>query len=143
MQYACISIIGHTPTTTTPKNGVVTPTLIQTGMTKNCETFYHVKPKDNYASIATSYHIPVLSSFVAWNPAVGSSCKGCLCSYYMSEAAPVIAISGRPSRHVILPSIAGLRGWHSGREGGQTKFIVGGIVGRKTTRISEGRTRAT
>jgi len=82
--YVCVSIIGHTPTTTTappsttvqptPTNGIATPTPIQTGMVNNCDAFHFVKDGDQCAIIVQRYGIS-LSQFYRWNPAVGSSCS--------------------------------------------------------------------
>ncbi|KAL5371895.1 hypothetical protein PMIN02_012730 [Paraphaeosphaeria minitans] len=79
--YICISIIGHTPTTTTstpatstrPVNGVATPTPYQEGMTTSCKTFHYVVSGDNCSTLASKYKISP-ANFVKWNPAVGSTC---------------------------------------------------------------------
>ena len=80
--YVCIGIIGQATTTTTTtsttsstsNNGISTPTPIQTGMVSNCNSFYLVKSGDSCSAVAASYSIS-LSTFYAWNPAVGSSCQ--------------------------------------------------------------------
>lgn len=78
--YVCVDIIGYTAsvttmrTTSTPTNGITTPTPIQTGMVSNCDDFYLVKPGDSCSAIGVEYDVP-LPSFYAWNPAVGSSCS--------------------------------------------------------------------
>ncbi|KAI0440066.1 hypothetical protein F4803DRAFT_578079 [Xylaria telfairii] len=83
--YACVSIIGHTPsnptTTTTMKttttktgNGVTTPTPTQTGMVGNCKTFHFVKPDQTCTTIASLYHITV-ANIISWNTGAGSSCN--------------------------------------------------------------------
>jgi LysM repeat protein len=77
--YYCIGIIGGAttttkPTTTTPGNGVTTPTPTQGGMTGNCNKFYQTKSGDTCAAIASSYGIG-LSDFYAWNTGVGSNCE--------------------------------------------------------------------
>jgi LysM repeat protein len=71
--YVCVSIIGHTPPTPTPTNGIATPTPIQTGMVGNCDAFHKVASGDQCAAIATKYGIS-LSQFYSWNPAVGTNC---------------------------------------------------------------------
>lgn len=73
--YACVSIIGHTPTVPAPPNSVQTPTPIQNGMVTNCKTFHFVQDNQTCAVIAALYKISV-SDFVKWNPAAGSDCKG-------------------------------------------------------------------
>ncbi|KAK8028333.1 LysM domain-containing protein [Apiospora marii] len=83
--YVCISIIGHTPTPVQPGNGVTTPAPIQSGMTGNCKSFHFVQSGDTCASITSRYGIP-LSSFVSWNPAVGSSCTGMWADTYACVA---------------------------------------------------------
>ncbi|KAJ5726916.1 Peptidoglycan-binding Lysin subgroup [Penicillium malachiteum] len=60
-------------TTTTAGNGITTPTPVQSGITDSCSKFDLVESGDTCASIASTYNVP-LSSFYAWNPAVGSSC---------------------------------------------------------------------
>lgn len=82
--YVCVSIIGHSPATTTappsttvkptPTNGIATPTPIQPGMVNNCDAFHLVKSGDVCANIVQRYGIS-LSQFYKWNPAVGSSCS--------------------------------------------------------------------
>ncbi|KAH7323619.1 LysM domain-containing protein [Rhexocercosporidium sp. MPI-PUGE-AT-0058] len=88
--YACISIVGHTPptsTTATPTittktgNGVATPTPIQTGMVKNCKSFYFVKSGDTCTTIATANKITV-ANFISWNPAAKSDCTGLWANTY-------------------------------------------------------------
>ncbi|KAM0458624.1 hypothetical protein ACHAPV_006016 [Trichoderma viride] len=82
--YVCIGVIGFVTSTTTTKqsttttsskgNGVSTPSPIQTGMASNCDKFHDVVSGDSCAAIVSAAGIP-LSSFYAWNPAVGSSCS--------------------------------------------------------------------
>ncbi|KAH8682067.1 hypothetical protein BX600DRAFT_544498 [Xylariales sp. PMI_506] len=76
--YVCVNIIGGTTLTTittssTPGNGISTPQPIQTGMVSNCDSFYLVQSGDTCSAIATKFGIS-LTSFYAWNPAVGSTC---------------------------------------------------------------------
>ncbi|KAF2004067.1 carbohydrate-binding module family 50 protein [Amniculicola lignicola CBS 123094] len=73
--YVCVSIIGHTPPTPTPTNGITTPSPIQTGMVGNCDAFHKVISGDQCGLIATKYGIS-LSQFYAWNAAVGTTCAG-------------------------------------------------------------------
>ncbi|KAF2677518.1 carbohydrate-binding module family 50 protein [Lentithecium fluviatile CBS 122367] len=85
--YACVSIIGHEPstalpTTTAPSNGIATPTPIQDGMVSNCDSFYKVKDKDTCDSIARSNGI-LTSQITKWNPTVGSSCSSLWLDYYI------------------------------------------------------------
>jgi LysM repeat protein len=70
--YACVSIVGHTPT---PANSVRTPAPIQTGMATNCKTFHYVLENQTCAVIAAKYGIGE-ANFIKWNPAVGTGCKG-------------------------------------------------------------------
>lgn len=69
--YACVSIVGHTPTT--PGNGVQTPTPIQSGMTTSCKTFHFVTSGQTCQTITAMYDI-TQDDFVEWNPAVKSDC---------------------------------------------------------------------
>lgn len=76
--YACISIIGHTPTsaaptTTTTGNGIATPSPIQDGMVRNCDSFYMVKSGDTCDKISSGNGI-TSAQLISWNPAVGSNC---------------------------------------------------------------------
>lgn len=73
--YACVSIVGHTPTPTDPGNGIETPLPIQSGMTKSCDKFHFVKTNQGCAAIVSQYGI-TLANFYKWNPAVGSDCRG-------------------------------------------------------------------
>ena len=79
--YVCVGIIGSTPsatittkTSTSPGNGITTPTPYQTGMTSNCDLFHLVISGDQCGVVAATYNIS-LAQFYAWNPAVGSSCQ--------------------------------------------------------------------
>ncbi|KAI1747118.1 LysM domain-containing protein [Xylaria castorea] len=81
--YACVSIIGHEPTSTTTTkpttttntgNGVTTPTPTQSGMVSNCKTFHLVKPDQTCTTIANLYKITV-ASIIKWNPGAGYSCN--------------------------------------------------------------------
>jgi LysM repeat protein len=79
--YACVGIIGFTPTiTTTPtstksSNGISTPTPTQPGMVDNCNKFYMVNDGEGCADIASKNGIS-LSQFLTWNPQAGSTCTG-------------------------------------------------------------------
>jgi LysM domain len=74
--YVCVDIIGFTPTTTTstPGDGITTPTPIQTGMVSTCNKFYLVQSGDECGTIASDEGIS-LDDFYSWNPAVGTSCQ--------------------------------------------------------------------
>ncbi|RTE80388.1 hypothetical protein BHE90_005106 [Fusarium euwallaceae] len=78
--YVCVSVVGWTPTPTTPGNGISTPTPIQTGMTKNCNKFHLVKSTTTCASIQDYYKIS-FADFYKWNPAVGSTCTSLWADY--------------------------------------------------------------
>ncbi|RYC65769.1 hypothetical protein CHU98_g428 [Xylaria longipes] len=63
------------PTTTTPGNGISTPTPVQTGIASNCNGFYLVQSGDTCDNIAADEGISV-ADFYDWNPAVGvNTCK--------------------------------------------------------------------
>lgn len=76
--YACIGLIGSTPspsstsrtststTSTRTGNGVATPTPTQPGMVTNCARFYFVKPGDSCAAIVSANGLS-LSQFQTWN----------------------------------------------------------------------------
>ncbi|KAL0935699.1 LysM domain-containing protein [Colletotrichum truncatum] len=77
--YACVGLIGGTPTTTAKTtttaagNGVQTPQPTQPGIASNCNKFHLVKSGDTCASIASGNNIPV-SRFIQWN-SLNSACS--------------------------------------------------------------------
>jgi LysM repeat protein len=71
----CVSIIGHTPSTTTPGNGIATPQPTQPNMVNNCDAFYFVKPGESCNDVLTKNSI-TLAQLYQWNPSVGSNCAG-------------------------------------------------------------------
>ncbi|RYP55760.1 hypothetical protein DL769_010053 [Monosporascus sp. CRB-8-3] len=80
--YVCVSVIGHTPTTTTPPtttrppNGITTPTPTQPDIVDNCDAFYFVPSGEGCAVVARKNGI-TLDQFLAWNRgAGGESCSG-------------------------------------------------------------------
>lgn len=73
--YVCVSIIGHTPTPTTPGNGISTPTPIQSGMVNNCDEFHFIEVGQSCDAIIRTYRI-TLEQFTTWNPAAGARCTG-------------------------------------------------------------------
>ncbi|EMD87309.1 hypothetical protein COCC4DRAFT_59180 [Bipolaris maydis ATCC 48331] len=90
--YACISIIGHTPTsvapmTTTTGNGIATSPSIQYGMVRNCDSFYMVKSGDTCDKISSSNSI-TSAQLISWNPTVGSSCGSFTFAFLSSDTHP-------------------------------------------------------
>ncbi|KAF9893750.1 hypothetical protein FE257_009920 [Aspergillus nanangensis] len=90
--YMCVSVIGQSPGTTTtttstppdpttPPNGIETPLPIQSGMVDICDAFHLVQAGDTCDTIAAKYKIST-TQFVAWNPAVGSTCSGMWANTY-------------------------------------------------------------
>ncbi|CRK16642.1 hypothetical protein BN1723_003819 [Verticillium longisporum] len=71
--YACVSVIGHTPTT--PGNGITTPQPTQPALVPNCNKFHLVVSGDRCSTVAARYGVPV-AAFLAWNPQAGSNCAG-------------------------------------------------------------------
>jgi hypothetical protein len=102
--YLCIGVIGGStptkssaPSTTSPGNGVTTPTPIQPGMTSSCGAFHLVQANDQCGAIATSAGIS-LKQFYAWNPSVGTACSTLFAGDYVCIGlAPCAAISPLPS----------------------------------------------
>lgn len=85
-QNICVSIIGHTPTTTKPGNAISTPVPIQAGMTTSCKAFHYVNSGETCEAIAAKYKI-TLANFVKWNPAVGgTACRGIWAQTYACVA---------------------------------------------------------
>ncbi|KAF2826311.1 LysM domain-containing protein [Ophiobolus disseminans] len=87
--YACVSIVGHTPSTpkptptpTKPSNGVQTPSPIQAGMTTNCKKFDFVNKNEICDTIVRRNGIS-LANFVQWNSAVGSDCRSMWAETYV------------------------------------------------------------
>jgi LysM repeat protein len=110
--YVCVGIIGQTITTTTsstPTNGISTPTPIQTGMVTNCNSFDLVKDKDTCGAIASTYGIS-LSTFYAWNPAVGSDCQFLILGDYVCvgtvgfTATPTTSTTTTPTNGISTPT---------------------------------------
>jgi hypothetical protein len=99
--YVCISIIGHSPTTTTvkptPTNGIATPTPIQDGMVNNCDAFHFVQSGDGCASIVKRYGIS-LSQLYKWNPAIGSSCSALWLETYVCVS--IVGVDPTPTTTV-------------------------------------------
>ncbi|KAF9882733.1 hypothetical protein FE257_005337 [Aspergillus nanangensis] len=63
------------PDPTTPPNGIETPLPIQPGMIDICDAFHLVQAGDTCDTITAKYKIST-TQFIAWNPAVGSTCSG-------------------------------------------------------------------
>lgn len=68
--------------TKTTGTGVVTPSPIQTGMTKSCDKFYKVVKDDGCYDIAQDNKI-ALEDFYACNPAVKDDCTGMQANVYV------------------------------------------------------------
>ncbi|KAK3348646.1 hypothetical protein B0T25DRAFT_457164 [Lasiosphaeria hispida] len=79
--YACVSIVGHTPTPTAPSNGITTPEPIQDGMTTSCKTFHFMQSGQTCTDLAKRYGISI-DQIKAWNPAAGSQCTGLWANTY-------------------------------------------------------------
>ncbi|KAL9941389.1 hypothetical protein D7B24_004411 [Verticillium nonalfalfae] len=73
--YACVSVIGFTPTPTNPGNGITTPTPTQPKMVTSCDKFYFIQSGDLCSTVAVRSGISV-DDFLKWNPAAGSDCAG-------------------------------------------------------------------
>ncbi|KAH7096027.1 LysM domain-containing protein [Paraphoma chrysanthemicola] len=80
--YACVSIVGHTPTPTQPGNGIATPTPIQSGMVNNCNKFHFVESGQNCPAIQTKYGVSLANLF-RWNPAIKADCTGMWAQTYL------------------------------------------------------------
>lgn len=80
--YACVSVIGHTPSPTDPGNGIETPLPIQTGMTSNCNAFHFVGSGETCPDIQAEYGVS-LAQLVSWNPAIGPECRGMWSGTYL------------------------------------------------------------
>ncbi|KAL1797016.1 hypothetical protein ACET3X_005556 [Alternaria dauci] len=80
--YACVSVVGHTPTPVAPPNGIETPTPIQDGMVGNCDTFHLVQPGENCPFLQREYEV-TQASIVEWNPAISSDCTNMWANTYV------------------------------------------------------------
>ncbi|KAH7128638.1 LysM domain-containing protein [Dendryphion nanum] len=80
--YACVSIIGHTPTPTQPGNGIATPTPIQSGMVGNCNKFHFVEKNQLCPAIQQKYGV-TLANLFKWNPAIKADCTGMWAETYL------------------------------------------------------------
>jgi hypothetical protein len=82
--YVCVGDIGGTaaPTTTSPGDGVATPTPIQPGMITICKKFHLEVSGDQCGFIANAAGI-TLANFYQWNPNVGNTCASLWLSCYV------------------------------------------------------------
>ncbi|KPM44174.1 hypothetical protein AK830_g2383 [Neonectria ditissima] len=71
--YACVSIIGSTPTK--PDNGIKTPTPTQPNMVHNCNKFHLVQSGEKCSTVANSNGVSI-PNFLKWNPEAGAGCTG-------------------------------------------------------------------
>lgn len=95
--YVCVSIIGVGPSTTvssTPTNGIATPTPIQDKMVSNCDAFHKVVDGDGCDKIASKYGIST-KQFYTWNPSVGDSCKSLWIDYYVCVS--IVGVNPTPT----------------------------------------------
>jgi LysM repeat protein len=115
--YVCVSIIGHTPTTTTtttasvPTTTASGPSPTQSGIDKTCVSFYKAQAGDTCTTIAQQKYryIYSLPLFQRWNPAVGSDCSGLFAGYYYCVAT---------EQHQPMPGIINTcRGYHQVKDG--------------------------
>ncbi|KAK7915259.1 carbohydrate-binding module family 50 protein [Apiospora marii] len=84
-----------TPTRASPS--VLTAAPIQDGMIGTCRTFHFVQKDQTCVTITALYKIS-LSSFMGWNPAVGSTCQGLWAKTYLYLRGLVVM-----KRRVLLP----------------------------------------
>ncbi|KZL66303.1 LysM domain-containing protein [Colletotrichum tofieldiae] len=87
--YACVNVIGRspTPTTTKPSTGVTTPTPTQAGMVKGCTKFHQVRSTTTCQGIL-DYNKITMAQFVKWNPAVKKDCSNLWSDTYACVAGP-------------------------------------------------------
>ncbi|KAM0335264.1 hypothetical protein ACHAQA_000308 [Verticillium albo-atrum] len=72
--YACVGIVGSTPTPTSPSNGIQTPQPTQGKLVANCKKFELVAEGDTCAAVAKRRGISI-KQLTDWNPSIGSDCK--------------------------------------------------------------------
>jgi LysM repeat protein len=117
--YVCVSIIGDDPdppvttttTTTTTNTTPAGPSPTQSGLVESCTSFYQAQPGDTCQAITQQKYpyIYLVSLFVRWNPAVGSSCSNLLTGYYYCVATEL---------HQPMPgTVANCRGYHHVKAG--------------------------
>ncbi|KAK4186788.1 hypothetical protein QBC35DRAFT_475109 [Podospora australis] len=88
--YVCVGVPGASPasstlatsttkpsaTSTTPSNGITTPTPVQPNMTKNCKSFHLASLDTTTCQGIADYRKISLADFFKWNPDVGGAdCK--------------------------------------------------------------------
>ncbi|KAF9876154.1 hypothetical protein CkaCkLH20_06600 [Colletotrichum karsti] len=71
--YACVHVVGFTPTPTNPGNGIQTPQPTQGSLVANCKKFEFVKSGDTCDVVAKRVGITV-KQMTTWNPSIGSDC---------------------------------------------------------------------
>ena len=90
----CIGVLGggatrtrtptqtQTQTSSTPLNGIATPSPFMPGMISNCKKFYWV-PKDVYCVQIVANAGITFDDFLLWNPLVGAKCKSLWAEAYV------------------------------------------------------------
>lgn len=87
--YACVSVIGHTPSpstratttkATTTKAATSSTIPVQAGIDKNCNKFHQIQSTTTCTSIEKYYSLP-FATFFKWNPSVGNNCESLLVGY--------------------------------------------------------------
>lgn len=83
--YVCIGVAGTptTPTTSTSTRptGVATPSPVQAGIIRTCNSFSQANPGGSCPVFAARAGIP-LSSLYAWNPVLGNVGQNCQTSFW-------------------------------------------------------------
>ncbi|GKU05910.1 unnamed protein product [Fusarium langsethiae] len=92
--WACVSTIGHKPSSTTklatsakPTATSNVPSPIQAGITKQCNKYHLVQKTTTCDSIENYYKLP-FATFYKWNPSVGENCQSLLAGYYVCVSVP-------------------------------------------------------
>lgn len=77
------------PTTSTTSTGVPKPSPTQGGLIESCVRFYKAIADDSCNAIVARYGGAfTLAQFIAWNPAVGSDCRGLWADTYYCVGLP-------------------------------------------------------
>lgn len=80
--YYCVATPGSFSKPTTR------PSPTQSGIAKDCTTFYKVRPGDSCQGIVDEYSTFSFEDFNKWNPAVGLDCRSLFAGYYVCAGVP-------------------------------------------------------
>lgn len=94
--YVCVGKNGYVPppASTKPSKGIQTPSPTYGRMADDCISFYKVQPGDGCYQLAQDQRIN-LSDFYAWNPDVGTDCRGLQANVYVCTGVAAFHVRSR------------------------------------------------